>query len=155
MIFTDGRRIILSGDQSGLLRDLNGLRATSGIELVEEPARVGLHGVLADEELFGDLAVAEPRGDESEDLMLARGDAQLFESGLVDDEGPGLANDDHFPGSRHLEPKPDAERSEDQCHQSAVDLPRVLDDDKAVLGELEEYDENAAEKAIDEYGATH
>src|SRR5512133_1760878 len=55
--------------EGGTLRDepelpgaLNRLGAPAGAQLVEDPAQVGLHGVLAHEGPCGDLAVAEPDG---------------------------------------------------------------------------------------------
>src|SRR5689334_8178067 len=50
-------------DESHIFSDLNGLRAAFGAELVEEPARVGLDGVFADEEFVGDLAIAQAVSD--------------------------------------------------------------------------------------------
>ena len=37
------------GNQAKLLRHLHGLRSSFGIQLIEEPAGVGLDGVFADE----------------------------------------------------------------------------------------------------------
>ena len=71
-------KIMLSGDQPGLFGALHGLCPAAGRELVEEPAGVRLHRVLADEQLFGDLAVAESGGDGLEDLEFPGGDAELL-----------------------------------------------------------------------------
>src|SRR3712207_9411931 len=43
------------------------------LELLEDVAHVVLHGVLADEQLAGDLAVVEPLGHEAEHLELSIG----------------------------------------------------------------------------------
>src|SRR5437762_6992872 len=104
VIFAKRRQIILSGDQSELFRDLNGLSAAAGVELGEETAGMGLHRILTHEELFGDLAVAQPRGDESEDFMFARRDPERLELRLIHDERPGVAHNDDFFWARELEP---------------------------------------------------
>lgn len=44
---------------------------------------MGFHRVFADEELFRDLAVAEPRGNELQDLQLPSCDAELFQFAQV------------------------------------------------------------------------
>jgi hypothetical protein len=85
-----------SGDQALLLRDLNGLGPAPGIELVEQPAGVRLHRILAHEELFRDLAGAQTGRDVREDFVFARRNAKLLEPGLIDDERRRLANDDDF-----------------------------------------------------------
>jgi hypothetical protein len=90
--------VILSGDFTGLsenhtfeLRDeshsfcdLYGLSAPPRAEFVEETTRVGFDSVFADEEFVGDLAVAEALRDQLEDFQLARGDAEIFQSLLVE-----------------------------------------------------------------------
>ena len=50
-----------SGEQAGSQAELDGLGPPPGSQLVEQPARMCLDGVLADEEALGDLAVGEIR----------------------------------------------------------------------------------------------
>lgn len=50
------------------------LRAVLQMELLEDVAHVELHRGVGDRELFGDRAVRAPVGDESQDLLLARGE---------------------------------------------------------------------------------
>ena len=117
-----------------------------------------LHSILAHEELLGDLAGAQAGGDVGEDLVLARGDAELLEPRAVDDEGIGRADDDDLLlrlAAGHAEAEPDPQRGEDQGDEGAVDLERVFDDEEAVLEELEGDEEGGAEEAVEEYGAAH
>ena len=67
-----------SGQQAELLAALLGLGAARGSELGEGAGAVSLHGVLGDEELSGDLAIAEATGDEVEDFELAGGDTEAL-----------------------------------------------------------------------------
>ena len=73
-------------------------------------------------------------------------------------EGPvrryGDLLQDH-PGFGQLEPEPDAERDEDERNDAAVDLERVLEDQEAVLDELERRDQDAAKDAVKEDGLLH
>src|SRR5690242_17136758 len=120
-----------------------------------------LHRVLADEQLFGDLAVAQPRGDELEDFVLSGRYPERLEPGTVDDERSprGWRNRDRIrgqirrrrrvgrPGSRQPQAEPDAAQRKDQRNQPSIDLERVLDDQEAVLDQLEDGDEGAAKQA--------
>jgi hypothetical protein len=110
---------------------------------------MGLHGVFADEEAGGDFAIAEAGGDEAEDFEFTRSDAELGEAGFVGDEGVrrlrrDIAEDSWrlFPGEGEAEP--DAEGGEERGDEGAVDFDGMLDDEEAVLGELEDEDEYAA-----------
>src|SRR5829696_351611 len=136
-------KIIPSADESRLLRDLHCLRSPSRIQLVEEPARMRLHRILAHREPLGDLAVAEPIGDELQDLVLAWCDAEPCHSRRIGCERyrglrwrGGGHRDQHFlddhglPGTRHPEAEPDAEGREEESDEGAVDLDRVLDDEE-------------------------
>src|SRR5580700_4502249 len=76
-------RATASRQQSGRLGDLHRLRPAARVELLEEPAGVGLDRVLADEEAGGDLAIAEALGDEDQDLELARRDPEGVEARLI------------------------------------------------------------------------
>src|SRR5947208_3015352 len=112
---------MLSGDETRVFRELNRLRPPLRIQLVEQPARMGLHGVLADEELFSDLPVAQPGGDQLEDLELPGRDAELLETNRVDSErigdshGDGDLLDDHgLSCLGELEAEPDANDREEQ-----------------------------------------
>src|SRR5437867_11498675 len=159
-------KITLSGDQSSLLRDLDGLRPPLGAQLIEQAARVRLHRVLANEEFLGDFSGAEPLRDRGEDLELARGDPELLLARAVDDERRGrrhanldryrdLPDDDGRLRPGELEPESNAKPREKQGDDAPVDLDRVLADKKPVFDELERDDEHAAEQAIDDNGLLH
>src|SRR5215212_4109735 len=64
-----------SGDRSSEKTEPDGFGdrcgAGSAPELVPDVRHVTVHGVMADRDVFGDLAVAQPPGDEREDLALA------------------------------------------------------------------------------------
>src|SRR2546423_4956541 len=133
--------------------------STFGAELVEQTTRVRFHRVLADEQFGGDLAGAEPRRDRLEDLELSWGDAELSHARRIGDERVGyadqyldghghLAHDDRFARSRELEAEPDADDREQKRDDAAVDLDRVLDDEKPVLDELEAGDQQTTEEAV-------
>src|SRR6185437_7094586 len=111
-------------------------------------------------ELFGDLAVAHPCGDETQNLELPRRDPQLLAAPAVNDERRGgwdvnLFDNDSLRTPGQLGAQPDAERGEKQGDEARVDLDRVVDDEKAVLDRLETGDEESAEKAVEEDGAAH
>lgn len=76
-----------SGDQAGLLGELNGLGAAASTEFIEEAAGVSLDSVFTDEEAIGDFAIAEAGGDEAEDFEFAGSDAELREAQGVQGEG--------------------------------------------------------------------
>src|SRR5215218_8690567 len=112
VIFTELPKIILSGDQSRLFGDLNSLSAAPGVELAEKPAGMRLHCVLAYEQFFGDLAIAQSGCDQREDLILAGSDAECFEPFLIDYEWLGIAYNDYLFSARELEAEPDPHTSE-------------------------------------------
>jgi hypothetical protein len=118
---------------------------------------MGLYRVFADEQPAGNLSIAQPGGDEPENLQLARGDAKLVQARFVDDERfSGLCRDGDFLDdggglfSGEREPQPDAERCKQGGDQRAVDLHRMLDDQEAVLGEFQDNDEHATANAIEQ-----
>lgn len=129
---------------------------------------MGFDGVFGDEELGGDLAVAEAAGDEVEDLELAWGDAEGLLAGGVGGEGWGVFggrcgdedffDDDSFAdglagllaAAGDAEAEPDAEGGEEEGDEGAVELDGVLDDEEAVLGVLEDSDEETADDAEEE-----
>src|SRR6188768_3303922 len=80
-----GAEITRSGDQSGLFRPLDRLRATLRVELAEQPGRVRLHRVLAHEQPLADLLVAQAGRQGLQNVQLARGDSEGFDPGLVAD----------------------------------------------------------------------
>ena len=90
-------------------------------------------------EFFGDFAVAEALSDEGEDLEFAGCDGKVFAFFLVSDEEIWLVL------GRCVEAEPNSESGEGQGSQAAIDLEGVFDDQKAVLGPLQEGDEAAAE----------
>jgi hypothetical protein len=153
-----------SGQETEFFATLDGLSAAGGTKLVEGACTVCLDGVLGDEELRGDLSIAEAAGDQAEDFQLASGDAEGLLLGCVGREGlegGGFRRDEHFPHhnrfatARDAEAEPDAEGCEEDGDESAVELDGVLDDDEAVFGVLEGGDEKAADETEDESVAPH
>ncbi len=61
------------GDKSGLVGADDGLGAVAGVELGENAGDVGLDGLVADDELSGDLGVREPLRDQAQHVGLAVG----------------------------------------------------------------------------------
>src|SRR5207245_8186157 len=59
-------------EQSSVVHVERGLCAVGELQLAEDVGDVGLHGALADAELGADLLVRATRGDELQDLALAR-----------------------------------------------------------------------------------
>jgi hypothetical protein len=132
-------------------------------------------GVFGDEELCGDLAIAEAAGDQGEDFELARRDAEGLLAGCVGGKRDRVGNERGFRGDKHFlhynrfpdcfpdrfaaacdaEAEPDAEGREEDGDERAVELDGVLDDDEAVFGVLEGGDEEAADEAEDEDVALH
>src|ERR1700679_853 len=70
--------VMRSWQQAEFLAAPHGLGAARGAELVEGAGAVGLHGVLGNEQLSCNLAIAEAAGDEGEDFELAGGDAEAL-----------------------------------------------------------------------------
>src|SRR5829696_6638082 len=147
-------RIIHSGDEPGLFRTLHGLRPPPRGQLGEQPGRVRLDRVLAHEQVLRHLAIAQPRGNGLENLQLAWRDAELLEAHLIALEWPGdwhrhFPHDHHLTPSREGEAEPDPEGGENQRNDPAVDLERMLQDEKAILDDLERGDQRAAEYTVD------
>ena len=156
-------RLILlhnSDDDSSFFRDLDGLCSTPGVELGENFRGVSLHRVLTHEQPGGDLTVAQPAGNQRENLELARSQAETLNAGQVWGE-PGAGGDDHFANdhsfgrSRKLESQPDSEAGKEEGYEPAVDLERVLDYEKPELDPLEQRDECARKNAVEKDGPLH
>src|SRR6185369_3315107 len=132
-----------------------------GAEFIEETARVGLHCILTDEKPVSYLAVAETLRDQLKDLKLAFGDAELSLLFFIDGERLGGDRHGHFPDdldflqqhdlflAREFESEPHAESREQGSDERAVDLDRMLDDEKAKLDQAQDDDQHAARDAID------
>jgi hypothetical protein len=161
-------RVTRSGQEAQFFAALNGLGAAGGAELVEDAGTVRLDGVLRNEKLRGDLAIAEAAGDQVEDFKLACGDAEgllAVRIGGKRFKDAGFRGDGHFPDhhgfaddfaiARDAEAEPDAESGEEDGDEGAVELDGVLDDDEAVLGVLESGDEEPANETEDEDVALH
>ncbi len=149
-----------SRDEAEFFAKLDGLSAAFGAELVKNTAGVGLHGVFADEELFGDFAVAEALGDEFQDFQFAGSDAEGFALCLVLDERLAgrdwdFFNDDPLLSTGQLETKPDAETGESGCDEPPVDFDGMFNNEETVLGPFEQGDEDSANKTIEEDVALH
>ena len=153
--------------QGQLFAALDGLGATGSPKLLEGARTVRLDGVLGNEELRGDLAIAEAAGNEGEDFRLAIGDAEILLVGRIAGEGSngaGFCWDQHLPHhhalggfapARNAQPEPDAEGREQDGHERTVDFDGVLDDDEAIFGVLEDGDEQTANQTEDENVALH
>src|SRR5882757_11102664 len=97
-----------------------------------------LDRVLAHKKLSGDLPVTHALGDQFKDLKLAPRDAQVLSFLVVRRErfpSPDrdfLHNDPLLPSSQ-LAAKPDTNNRKRRRDQSAINLYRMLDDQKAIL----------------------
>jgi len=127
-----------------------------------------LDGILGNEKLRGDLAIAEAAGHQGKDFELTCCNAEGLLLGLIGSErfgGDGLRGDKHLPHhnrftygfatARNAEPQPDTEGREEDGDKRAIELDGVFNDDEAVFGDLEGGDEEAADEAEDEDMALH
>src|SRR5580692_4918040 len=145
-----------SWQQAEFLAPPHGLGAARRPELVEGAGAVGLHCVLGDEELSCNLAIAEAAGDEAEALLLSR--VWTERQRRLGAAAGGRAEDFFrhcLPSARNAQAEPDAEGGEEDGHERAVELDRVLDDDETVFGVLKDGDEQAADKTEDKDMALH
>lgn len=125
---------------------------------------MSLHRILADVQPLGDFAIAQPAGNELEDLEFARSNPEFVEARGVGNEGKGgsdvdgdldLLHDNRDFGLRETEAEPDAEGGEDQCDDCPVDLERVFQDQVAILNRLKDRDEETGESAVEKDGTPH
>ena len=79
-----------SGDEPGLLAELDRLGASSRTEFVEQAAGVSLDRILADKQTVGDFAVAQTGGDQTEDLQFAGSDAKFKDALFVGRKRSGV-----------------------------------------------------------------
>src|ERR1051326_2758603 len=101
-----------SRDEPHLFSQLHSLGSAPGAQLIEQAAGVGLDRVFADKELCCDLAIAQTTGNQLEDLQLARRNAKLRLSLLVQSEdlqGRDLPDNDRFLVLREFESDPDTQ----------------------------------------------
>jgi hypothetical protein len=99
------------------VRTLDGLGSSVDAQFVEQAAGMGLDGVFADKEFFGDLAIAQAVGNQLEDLQLASGNPELGQSLLVQSKElrrRHFSNNDCLFMFCEFESKPDAQDSEEQ-----------------------------------------
>ena len=107
---------------------------------------MGFYCVFADEEAGGDFAIAQAGGDQAQDFQFARGDFELGEAGLVEDEGFGggrgwdFLDDGYCLFSGECEAQPDAQRGEKGGDQSGVDFEGIFYDQETVFGEFQDGD---------------
>jgi hypothetical protein len=110
-----------------------------------------LDGVFADEKLFSNFSIAQPFGNQLQDLQLAGRYPQLLQSLLIQNKrcaGRNLAQNDCFLAPGEPQSEPDPQRSEHRGDQTDVDLDGTFDDEEAVLHQFEESDQDAAQEAI-------
>src|SRR5258708_4644366 len=139
-------------NQSQLFSQLNGLSSAPGAQLIEQAAGMGLDGVLADKEFFGDLTIAQAVGNQLEDLQLAARNPELGQSLLVQSKElrrRHLPDDDRFFVFGEFESQPDTHGREKQRDQSAIDFDGVLDDQEAILDQLQDDDQDSAAETVD------
>ena len=137
------------GDEPSLFAELDCLSAALGAELVEETAGMSLDGILADEQLFRDFAVAQAGSDQSQDFVLPRSDSQLGESLIVSREWRAERRGVRLRLSlRDGEPEPYPQSSKDGRYESAVDFEGVLEDQETVLAELQDRNQDAAAQPV-------
>ena len=147
---------------------MDGLGTAGGSKLVEGPGAVSLYGVLRNEKLRRDLAIAQAAGDQRKGFEFPCRDAEGLLLDRVGSEGFRGAvrhRDLHFPHhdrfvngfalARDAQAEPNAKGREEDCDQRAVKLDRVFDDHEAVFRVLEGGDEKAAYKTEDEGVALH
>ena len=161
-------RVTRSRKKAQFFTALYGLGSADGSQLVKGAGTVGLDGVFGNEKLRSDLAIAEAAGDQGEDFELACRDAESLLVGRIGNEGSeggGFRGNKYFlhhdrfangfATTRDAAAEPNAEGSEEKGDERAVELDRVLDDDEAVFGVLEDGDEEAADETEDEDVALH
>src|SRR5947208_16994985 len=106
-----------SRNQSQLFSQLHCLGSAPGAQLVEQSAGMGLDGVFADEEFFGDLPIAQAVGNQLEDLQLAARNPKLGQSLLIQSEElrrRHFSDDDRLFVPGELKSKPDTECCKEQ-----------------------------------------
>ena len=121
---------------------------------------MSLYGVFTDEELFGDLAVAETLGDEFQYFQFARRDAEGFAFAVVGAKGFAGWNGDFLCDNAlllagQLQAEPDAESGKGRCNQASVDFDGVLDREEAVLRPFQRGDEDTSDQTVKEDMAFH
>ena len=120
-------------------------------ELVEGTGAVGLYRVLGHEELSCDLAIAEAASNEGQDFKFADGYPKPLLLGCIWSERRGWLGDEVcraadssqyslLPSARDAQTEPDAKGGKEDGDEGAVQLDRVLDDDEAVFGVLQNGD---------------
>src|SRR5437879_1594447 len=140
-----------SRNQSQLFSQLHRLSSAPGAQLVEQAAGMGLDGVFADEEFFGDLAIAQAAGNQFEDFELAARNPELGQSRLVQSKElrrRHFSDDDRFFVPSKFESEPDPQYGEKQRYYSAIDFDRVLDDQKAIFDQLQDDDQDSAAETV-------
>ena len=82
-------RLRLLRNQAEFLADLHRLCSSFGAEFIKQPAGMGLYGVFADEEFFGNLPVAHAVCDQLEYFQLAGRNRKLAQFSFIQDKGRG------------------------------------------------------------------
>src|SRR5262252_10905282 len=86
------RRYRFAGrDQAGFVGEDDGLGAVAEVELGQDPADVGLGGLLGDDQRVADLGIGQTVGDQPQHLGLAR--SERAEGGLDRRAGAWLAGE--------------------------------------------------------------
>jgi hypothetical protein len=145
---------------------LDSLGATGSSELLEGACTVRLDCVFGNEQLPGNLAITAAAGDQGENFELTYRDTEgLLVRSIGSERSGSLRRDSHFPHHnrfadnfatpRDTQAEPYAEDREEDGYNRGIDLDRVLDDDEAVFGVLEDGDEETADETEDEGVTLH
>ena len=157
-----------SGEQAEFLAELYCLCSPLGTQFVEGAAAVGFDGVLGNEELCGDFAVAHAFGYQFQNFKLAPGDVEFFALLLVGQERVGCYERvngsagngvrfrcDSWPPPCEPLAKPDSESGKDGRDEADVDFDGMFDYEELVLGPLQHGDQDSADYAVDQYVPLH
>ena len=152
-----------SRQQTQFFAALDRLRAPDRSQLVEGAGTVRLDGVFGNEQLRGDLPIAEAARDQVQDFQFPRRNAKgllprrvgrkRLEGGRIRRNQHFLHHDrfaDSFATPRDPQAEPDAEGRKKNSYQRAVDLDGMLDNNESVFSVLERRNQEAADETEDE-----
>src|SRR5688500_330193 len=115
---------------------------------------MSLNSVFTDKQFLRDFTIAHSLSDQLEDFEFAFGDSEVFQPLFVQSERHRRRRhflyNDNFLLTRQFQPQPDPDTGQQHRNYSAVDLDRVLHDEKTKLDQLEHDDQYAGAKAVDE-----
>lgn len=152
-------------NKAQLLSPLHGLRSALRAQLSEHAVRVRFHGILAHKHACGDFPIAQTVGDQCQDLQFPRRQPQRRNLSLISLEGLrgghqnlpdyDLRHRNSGAPAREEVSKPQSQRRKHGGYQRAVDLDGMLNDNPAILNELQRSDEQTAQQSVREYVFSH